>query len=81
MKRSWSQRTSPKALNFIIFLSGPLLVHPPILVQVPRDLVPDHLPTALTPVALQDTVLSQAAGPGKGSLDLKVMAYCFPNAC
>ena len=77
--RPWSQRTSREALNFDTFLSGPLLVHPPILVQVPRDLVPDHHLTALTLVALQDTALSQAAGPGNGFLDLKVMVYCFPN--
>lgn len=68
-------------LNFNPFLSGPLLVHPPIPGQVPRDLVPDHLLTALTLVALQDTAPSQAAGPGKGSLALKIMLYCLPNTC
>lgn len=65
----------------VFFLSGPLLVHPLILVQVPHDLVPDHLRTALTLVALQDTALSQAAGPGNGCLALKVMTYCLPNTC
>lgn len=62
-----------------MFLSGPLLVHPPILVQVPHDPVPDHHLTALTLVALQDTALSQAAGPGNDSLDVEVMVYYFPD--
>lgn len=52
--------------HLLLALQGPLLVHPPILVQVPRDLVPDHHLTALTLVALQDTALSQAAGPDHG---------------
>lgn len=52
--------------DLLLAPQGPLLVHPPILVQVPHGLVPDHLLTALTLVALQDTALSQAAGPDHG---------------
>lgn len=55
----------------LLALQGPRLVHPPILVQVPRDLVPDHLLTALTLVVLRDTALSQAAGPDHGPSHLR----------
>lgn len=75
-KRNWGCQSLPAVpvgagkpllLQLLLLaLQGPLLGRPPILVQAPHDLVPDHRLTALTLAALQDTALSQAAGPGHG---------------